>query len=65
MNWVIQEFLNHNENVERMRKAAVRCDQECLLLRLNRDDSLTVLDVDSRLPLDDSDKREHSRTISV
>ncbi|AJD93071.1 hypothetical protein JMA_37530 (plasmid) [Jeotgalibacillus malaysiensis] len=55
MKWVIQEFLNHNESVERMRKAVIRRDQESLLVRLNRDDSLTVLDAESRLPLDDSD----------
>lgn len=57
MKWVIQEFLNHNESVERMRKAVIRSDQESLLVRLNGDDSLTVLDVESRLPLDDSDEQ--------
>lgn len=55
MKWVIQEFLNHNESVERMREALVRCNQEHLFVRLNGDDSLTVLDEESRLPIDDSD----------
>lgn len=55
MKWMIQEFLNHNESVERMREALVRCNQEHLLVRLNGDDSLTVLDAESRLPIDDSD----------
>lgn len=56
MKWLIQEFLNHNESVERMREALVRCNQEHLLVRLNGDDSLTVLDVETRLPVDNSDR---------
>ena len=55
MKWLIQEFLNQNENVERMRKALERQATDYLLVRLNEDNSLTVLDVESRLPLDDTE----------
>ena len=56
MKWLIQEFLNHHESVERMRVALERLNQEVLLVRLNKNDSITVLDVESRLPLDDSEE---------
>lgn len=55
MKWLIQEFLNQNENVERMRKALEAQETEYLLVRLNKDTSLTVLDVETRLPLDDAE----------
>lgn len=55
MKWLIQEFLNQNENVERMRKALELQGTDYLLVRLNKDASLTVLDIETRLPLDDTE----------
>lgn len=55
MKWLIQEFLNQSENVERMRRALETQGVEYLLVRLNKDASLTVLDVETRLPLDDTE----------
>lgn len=52
--WLIQEFINYNENTERMIRALEREHDEYLLVRVNKDNSITVLDKESRLPLDDS-----------
>lgn len=54
--WLVQEFINFNENTERMIKALKREKDEFLLVRVNADKSLTVIDNDTRLPLDDSDE---------
>lgn len=56
MKWLVQEFLNHNESVEKMMKGLESEGREYLLVRLNKDDSITVLDKETRVPLDDGEK---------
>lgn len=55
MKWIVQEFLNKNENVERMKKALEQEKSPFLFVRINADNSLTVLDKKTRLPLEDSE----------
>lgn len=54
MKWLIQEMLNNSENVERMRKAVENEHEEYLFVKIEPDESLTVLDSKTRLPLQNS-----------
>lgn len=55
MRWLIQEFLNNDTNISRMILALEKCSADYLLVRINRDNTLTVLETESKLPLDNSD----------
>jgi len=59
MKWLIQEMLNNGENVERMRGAVRECKEEFLLVTMNQNHTFTVLDSETRIPLDDSEKVLH------
>ena len=56
MKWLVQEFLNYNPNVTRVMEALDELHVEYLLVRVNKDDSLTVLDKESKLPLNNSEE---------
>ena len=56
MKWLIQEFLNHNASVETMMEGLESEGRDFLFVRLNKDDSITVLDKKSRVPLDDGEE---------
>lgn len=55
MKWLIQEFLNNNSNISRIILALEKCHVDYLLVRVNKDNTLTVLEKESKLPLDNSD----------
>lgn len=57
MKWLIQEFLNHSNNTERMISALEGLGLDYGVVRLNKDKSLTLLDKSDRLPVEDSDKK--------
>lgn len=52
----MQEFLNGGSNILRMIQALEKCSGTYLLIRLNLDETLTVLDKESKTPLEDSEK---------
>ncbi|MFJ8531509.1 ATP-grasp domain-containing protein [Bacillus sp. NPDC094106] len=56
MKWLVQEFLNYNPNTIRIINALEKCFIEYLIVRVNEDNSLTVIDKSSKIPRDDSDK---------
>lgn len=56
MKWLVQEILNETTNILRVIKALDACSTQYLLLRLNKDNTLTVIDIESKIPLDNSDK---------
>lgn len=55
MKWLVQEFLNKPENITRVIEALEITSTNYLLIKLNKDDSFTVLDKESKLPLEDSE----------
>ncbi|MDN3019924.1 ATP-grasp domain-containing protein [Paenibacillus sp. BSR1-1] len=55
MKWLVQESLNNPSNVVRMMIALGKTETAYLLVRLNKNHTLTVLDQETKLPLDDSD----------
>lgn len=54
MRWLIQEMLNKPENVFRIMDALEQTNTSYLYVRLNQDDTCTVLDKEWKVPLDDS-----------
>lgn len=55
MRWLVQEFLNNNSNIIRIIHALEECSVDYLLIRVNKDNTLTVLEKESKLPFDNSD----------
>ncbi|PLS18902.1 DUF4343 domain-containing protein [Bacillus sp. M6-12] len=55
MKWLVQEFLNNGSNIVRIINALEHCHVDYLLVRVNKDSSLTVLDKADKLPMDKSD----------
>jgi ATP-grasp domain, R2K clade family 3 len=55
MKWLVQEFLNNSSNSVRIMNALEKCSVDYLLVRVNKDDSLSVLDKKEKIPLDDSE----------
>lgn len=55
MKWLIQEFLNPNNNILRVQKALEEEGVEYLVIRVNQNMTLTIIDKETHLPLDDSD----------
>jgi hypothetical protein len=55
MKWLIQEFLDNNPNFIRMMHAIEATRTNFLLVRLNHDNSLTIIDPVDKLPLDQSE----------
>ncbi len=56
MKWLVQEFLNYNPNTIRILKALEKCSIEYLIVRVDKDNSLTVIDEESKIPRDNSDR---------
>lgn len=56
MKWLVQEFLINNTNTMRMINALENCSIEYLIVRVDKDNSLTVIDKESKIPRDDSDR---------
>ncbi|MES5837591.1 ATP-grasp domain-containing protein [Bacillus cereus group sp. MG11] len=56
MKWLVQEFLNYNPNTMRMLTALEKCSIEFLIVRVDKDNSLTVIDKETKIPRDDSDR---------
>lgn len=54
MKWLVQEFLNRAENSIRVAKALEDLFTEYLLIRLNEDETLSVIDKVYKVPLDNS-----------
>ncbi|MEK3955768.1 ATP-grasp domain-containing protein [Psychrobacillus sp. FSL H8-0510] len=54
MKWLVQEFLNNSSNVERVITALEMSSTAYLIVRLNKDYSLTVLHKGTRIPEDNS-----------
>ncbi|MBE7114350.1 DUF4343 domain-containing protein [Bacillus paranthracis] len=55
MRWLVQEFLNKGENSVRMAKALDECNTEYLLVKIEEDNTLTVLDKETKVPVEGSD----------
>lgn len=55
MKWLVQEFLNDSSNIVRIINSLEKCSVDYLLTRINKDNTLSVIDEKSRLPLDDSE----------
>ncbi|WP_193833862.1 hypothetical protein [Lysinibacillus fusiformis] len=56
MKWLVQEFLNNASNVIRISNALEKCSVEYLLVRVNKDSSLTVIDKEEKVPLNNSEQ---------
>lgn len=57
MKWLVQEFLNNNAlNTIRISNALEKCSVEYLLVRVNEDNTLSVIDKEKKIPLDNSKK---------
>lgn len=56
MKWLIQEFLNDVSNMIRMINALDECTTEYLLVRVNKDKTISVIDKESKTPLDNSEE---------
>lgn len=56
MKWLVQEFLNNSSNVVRIADALEKCSIDYLLVRVNRDNSLSVIDKEQKTPLDNSEE---------
>lgn len=56
MKWLVQEFLNNPSNIIRISNALEKCYVDYLLVRVNKDNSLSVIDKDTRIPVDNSEK---------
>lgn len=55
MKWLVQEFLNSGSNIRRVSSALDSSHTQYLLIRLNKDNTLTVIDKENLLPLEQSD----------
>lgn len=55
MKWLVQEFLNDNSNSTRMIDALDACLVDYLIIRLNRDNTFTVIDKEHKTPQVDSE----------
>jgi len=56
MRWLVQEFLNNASNSIRIINALEKCSIDYLLIRVNKDNTLNVLDKESKIPLENSDE---------
>jgi len=56
MKWLVQEFLNNASNVIRISNALEKCSVEYLLVRVNKNSSLSVIDKEKKIPLDNSEQ---------
>lgn len=56
MKWLVQEFLNYNQNTIRMINALEKCSVAYLIVRVDKGNSLTVIDKETKIPKDDSDR---------
>ncbi|MGN4128096.1 ATP-grasp domain-containing protein [Lysinibacillus sphaericus] len=56
MKWLVQEILNNSSNIIRISNALEKCSVDYLLVRVNKDNSLSVIDKDKKIPLDNSKK---------
>lgn len=57
MKWLVQEFLNNNSsNIIRISNALDTCFVDYLLVRVNKDHSLSVIDKVKKIPLDKSEE---------
>ncbi|MFV1457627.1 DUF4343 domain-containing protein, partial [Bacillus mycoides] len=56
MRWLVQEFLNKGENSVRMMKALDECNTEYLLVKIEAGNTITVLDKETKVPVEDSDR---------
>lgn len=54
MKWLVQEFINSAENSIRIARALDALSTEYLLIRINKDNTLSVIDKESKVPLDNS-----------
>lgn len=56
MKWLVQEFLNNSTNIIRISNALVKCSVDYLLVRVNKDNSLSVIDKEKKIPLVNSEE---------
>ncbi|MEC1158728.1 ATP-grasp domain-containing protein [Cytobacillus horneckiae] len=56
MKWLVQEFLNNSSNIIRILNALEKCSVDYLLVRVNQDNSLSVIDKENKIPLDNSEE---------
>lgn len=56
MKWLVQEFLNSSANSIRIANALEKCSIDYLLVRVNKDETLSVIDKENKMPLDNSGK---------
>lgn len=56
MKWLVQEFLNNSSNIIRILNALEKCSVDYLLVRVNKDNSLSIIDKENKMPLDNSKK---------
>ncbi len=56
MKWLVQEFLNNPTNMIRVSNALDKYSVEYLLVRVNKDNSLTIIDKEKMIPIDNSQK---------
>lgn len=56
MKWLVQEFLNNASNYIRICNALDECSTEYLIVRINNDFSLTIIDKDLKVPIDNSNE---------
>lgn len=56
MKWLVQEFLNNSSNIVRISKALEECAVEYLLIRVNKNHSLSVIDKEEKIPLANSNQ---------
>lgn len=54
MKWIVQEFLNDSSNMLRIINALETLGVEYLLVKVNKENTLTVLESESKLPVDNS-----------
>lgn len=55
MKWLVQELLNSAENTVRVAQGLETLGTKFLLIRLNKDETLTVIDNKTKIPLDNSE----------
>jgi len=56
MKWLVQELLNNSSNIIRISNALEKCSVDYLMVRVNNDNSLSVIDKETKIPLNNSEK---------